>query len=141
MSERLLIVGEDFGEVDDEYRTDLLALTGQSGKRLATLMGVDLLTFVERTDRMNLVSCPSDWKDRGAVIIGGAKVLRAMRGRRALILGHRVTDTLGLRPTLFTWTEGYGCVYAVIPHTSGRNRFYNTQENVEIARKFLRGLL
>jgi uracil-DNA glycosylase len=140
MSERLLIIGEDYGDsVDNEYCVETLALTGQSGQRLASLMGVDLLTFVEQTDRTNIVTRPADWKDRGAVIIGAARVAKMMRGRRVLLLGHKVSDVLGLHPTLFTWTEGPGCVYAVLPHTSGRNRFYNSEENVEIARQFLRG--
>ena len=143
MSERLLLVGEDYGDtVADEYCTDALALTGKSGQRLANLAGLTLLELVERTDRTNVVRRPADWKDPVVIAWGVITVIEKMRDRRVLLLGSKVAEALCVRRTLFTWHPAPASfrvttTYACLPHPSGRSRYWNEPENVEMARQFL----
>jgi hypothetical protein len=60
-------------------------------------------------------------------------------GDRILLMGRQVANAFGLSHDYFEWFWVSGGVkVAVFPHPSGRNRFWNTREQTEQARTFLR---
>lgn len=69
-------------------------------------------------------------------------ILRLMEGRATVLLGAAAPQALGLaRPPWCLWQRlglfdpvGTWCV---IPHPSGRNRWYNSEENLSQVRSLL----
>jgi uracil-DNA glycosylase len=135
---RLLIVGEDYGDTSPSLRSPEHALSGDSGRRLAAMIGVPLADFLESTDRMNVVDTPDEWGDKQRVQWGLVQVVGAMRDRDVILLGGKVSRALGIYIPRFEWSARAGSRIAVMPHPSGRNRFWNDPDNVEKAEAFLR---
>jgi hypothetical protein len=92
--------------------------------------------FCAAFDRRNILdSTRWDWKEALAV----ADNLRAeFEGRTVIVLGIEARKALGLYPI-----HGFGPqfvdggTYYVIPHPSGRCRWYNEPKNCEVVGKFL----
>lgn len=62
-----------------------------------------------------------------------------LSGRPFIILaGVNVARAFGVEPTFLTWQTLRGVPAAVIPHPSGRNRWWNDQAKTERVREFLR---
>lgn len=134
MRQGLLLVGEDFGHSSARYHQDMYALTGASGRRLVELSGLTRMGFFLATKRTNVVELPEHWRDVDLVVAGVRRVQDRMIGRRTILLGARVASALGYDGyPQFTWDEEV----ALMPHPSGRNRFWNDPANVERARAFL----
>lgn len=57
-------------------------------------------------------------------------------------LGHRVATAFGLKRTeYFKWTEVEGLPVVVLPHPSGVNRWWNSEENQRAGRRFFEEFL
>lgn len=142
----------------------LSAIAPQStGRKIADMMGVAPKEYMRAFDRINL--CPfarasgipvNEWKPAASNL--GASLLR---GRRVILLGVNVAQCFGLviapKHDYLKWWDypgtsvpGYGLIgwnagsrrppfsHAILPHPSGRNRWYNEPENKEAASLFLK---
>lgn len=146
----VLVVGEDFGNSDPRYHSDLYALTGASGRRLAALCGYEgegtlpVLQFAAAFARTNVVTLASQWSDKDAVWEGRVDVLYKAIGRRVILLGSRVARAFGYQDLeLFDVIRAYsdpGGPMEVVraPHPSGRSHWWNDPANVERAAEFWR---
>lgn len=64
-----------------------------------------------------------------------------LKGREVIILGRQPAEVLGVNTPFHWWLEdGPGFIAAVVPHPSGRNRWYNDVANREAAELFWRGV-
>jgi uracil-DNA glycosylase len=122
-------------------------LEGRIGLRLAELAGVDLAHYLAHTDRVNVWPTPvaanawpeAEVKARAEKIVEG----RFFEGRVIVLFGELVATAFGVDfdPDVLT-TPHHGPrrtrIY-VLPHPSGRNRWWNDAANVaraaEIARR------
>ncbi len=85
-------------------------------------------------------SCPP-WVWNAEVARCRAKVMQ-FRTPIVLLAGRRVAAAFGLRKVTFFYPEFHrGRVVYVIPHPSGRNQWWNTEENREQARTWFAWLL
>lgn len=145
MRDRILLVGEDFGNSDPEYHSDVYALTGASGRRLASLCGYQgpnaILLFALNFERTNVVTLQPEWSDKELVRANVYDILSMMRGRRTVLLGSRVAEAFNLLHLgYFEWTRDadVDMTVARAPHPSGRSHWWNDPENVAAARAFWR---
>lgn len=142
MSRQLLLVGEDFGKTDPKRHKDKYALTGKSGARIASLMGLTVPQMARLAKRTNVVETPDRWRDRDAVLLGIESVrAQLVEYRFVVLLGARVSRAMGLGDRWLvygphTWHYVYGTCVAVAAHPSGRSRFWNDSDNVAVAREF-----
>ena len=142
---KVVLVGEAPGR---PMRPDEEPLMGRSALRIAGLAAITVAEYREQTERMNLFDQPqARWRVRDAEKAAAA-ILPRFDGRRVIMLGQRVAAAFDVADYVpFTWGWGVergGRVrfdFAVIPHPSGRNRFWNTEENRALARIFLRQAL
>lgn len=142
---KTLIVGECPSRTNDGSAAGKQGpLDGPSGARLARLIGVSLQEFLDGFDRVNLFPEHVPYKDwdllqaetaawrmmndpgRGEIILLGRRVERAFY--------HGCRDKQFFRP--FVSSIRFAQHVTVVPHPSGRNRFWNTPDNVEQARVF-----
>lgn len=113
---------------------------GRCRRRLAAL-GLDL-------DAVALYNLLPDWpgpSSKGSafhvptVREVAAELLPALAAHaRVVIAGKRAAAALGFREPYLVWAEGpTGGRWAVLPHPSGVNRWWNNPANVDAARRFL----
>lgn len=92
--------------------------------------------YVDGIDRLNLVEGPwsaASARDRAS------ELLDELWGRRVVMLGGAVAEAFRLRAhPILQWRDGW---FAVLPHPSGRNRWYNEASNRAAAVAFLRETL
>lgn len=119
-------------------------LGGRSGRFLAELAGVPTHALAFLFVRVNLLGRLPERVARGDLVGPAWGVVSALGGRRAVLLGRDVAGACGARVRGLgsaPWLEwrplpsGSG---AVMPHPSGRNRWWNSQDNRAAARAFLR---
>lgn len=140
----------------------LTSLGGPStGAKLAALAGLGELQYLNRFDRVNL--CPTVQPSTIPVSLGRpmAEMLAGsiLRLRRVVFLGANVAECFGLKREMWepcVWrnlkdgtSPNKGCAgysagrmmppfhWAVLPHPSGRNLWYNEPSNREMARAFM----
>lgn len=115
--------------------------------KLAGLMGVHVSEFLTEVARYNVLpewpgpqgkgdKFPMYWARREA-----SDLMMLMAGRRVILLGTRVSVAFGLRSWgLMRWhrCERDHADYAVLPHPSGVNHWWNSPDNREAAAKFMR---
>lgn len=143
--DRLLLVGEA------PSRRGRGPLVGPSGARLADLLGVTLSWLESNTERVNVLAAnpgpvaPGRSGDLFPIRLAraqAARLLPLMRGRRTLVLGRRAASAidprLGQLPYM-AWTDDLlaDVRVALLPHPSGANRFWNSRDNRELARRFV----
>lgn len=144
----------------------LTSLGGPStGRRLAELSGLTPTEYLRRFDRVNL--WPSPTRSTISIKRGrpNAENLAGsiLRGRRVVLLGTNVAECFGLTrgreyARFCEWFElgdrpdWYGAAgyvagrtsppfsFAVLPHPSGRNRWYNDPVNVDRATRLMTAL-
>ena len=117
---------------------DAAPLSGPSGKRLAALAGVDTLS--RRFAVLNLLDRPVAGWPLFEAREAASRMREGLSGRRVILLGASVARAFGYEPApLLKWRyDGRDEItYAVVPHTSGRNRWYNDPENVARAHDFM----
>lgn len=158
-----------FGQAPGRGRLDRYpALTGATGDRLGKLAGLDeqgfrpalgLMLATERTNVFDrLPPVPSgtkadpfpmaEAKRRAVAILGRYARAGTLRGREVVFAGRKVAEAFGVGDwPLFEWrpyrlwvAEAHPFEAAVVPHPSGRNRFWNDPANREQARVFLSAL-
>lgn len=77
------------------------------------------------------------------------KITTLLDGRVVVFLGRQVAEAFGCRRPWFDWEEGSFLVgdrtarfrYAIMPHPSGRNRFWNDPQHIQEAREFMSELM
>lgn len=132
----VLLIGEAPGPAGDG-----LPLEGPVGRRLADWAGVPWEAYLELTERHNLyASDPGPWSAEDARR-HAQSVFPQLVGRRTILLGRRVADAFGIREGPFRWIRVGPTSVAVVPHPSGRNRYWNDPAHVDLARSFLREAL
>jgi uracil-DNA glycosylase len=130
--------------------------TGKCGAFLAELMGTTQDEMLEANEFINVLS---HWPGKGIngdkfpvteATISAQKLLPTMRGRRVILLGANVARAFGAKN--FRYFERYEIrnpakisdtivpFMVVVPHPSGRNRYWNKPEHRENAKKFFRYL-
>lgn len=141
---RTVIVGEVAGRTSDEP----LDPASQSGGRLADLAGLDHEEFLDRFDRINIIPSIFEeqldpafmrlrWKQSS-----GCNLRSILHGRRVILLGAAVAGAMGVADQPhFRWFRTSWGVASVIPHPSGKNRWWNEPDNVSRARHFMRRAL
>lgn len=119
-------------------------LSGNSGRRLAGLCGIDLATFLVRFDRINLIPAFPGAAEKGDRFVGAkearalADALRpAIRGRRVVLLGFQVGAAFRFTGPAFAWERSLETeAVAMSPHPSGISLWWNDRWNAERARRF-----
>ncbi len=141
----VLIIGQAPALKDD--RTS--PLSGRTGRRLATLMNMDMEEFLTTFDRANLFnkfpgkgkSGPGDAFPIQQATINAHKVMQNNppdNYRAVILLGKNVAQAFNLqKPEFFKWDRTCRPFTVVIPHPSGLNHWWNEKSNQRIARKFL----
>ena len=126
-------------------------LTGSPGRKLADLASMTPMEFYLSTVRTNVLpryvgaggggdAFPmTDARSRAV------EMAAELDGRVVVFVGRRVAEVFGYKRLWFDWEEGnfsvghllVWCRRAVMPHPSGRNRFWNDPRNVQDARSFM----
>lgn len=145
------------------YWLDRQACAGVCGHRLAELAGASYREYVERTERFNVLPRWPGWErnrrrgDRGKgsrfpvkeARRRASKLLDGFSDRRVLLLGRRVAAAFRVEASVpvLSWRrrfdpdDGHFWTFAVFPHPSRVNRWYNAEENRLRAGRFLRDAL
>lgn len=120
------------------------APAGSAGGRLYALSGLRMVDYLGTFERHNLLDrCPKP------ADLTAERLARAYAGLRptlvgcpyVVLLGREVAEAFGLAEAeLLTWHKVKLSLVAVLPHPSGRNRWYNTAENVARVRDFFKEL-
>lgn len=136
----ILLIGDSPGR---SPTTEEGALGGRNATRLAELASVDRDRLLELTCRVNLVDDEAEYRDPKALQDAALRVaylVERIDADYVVVLGERAASALGLGDAaLFEWT-GDRPMWARAPHPSGRNRYWNDPERVEVARDFWRDL-
>lgn len=146
MPKRAFLVGQAPSASSDPAR----AFSGHSGLKIAEMAGID----VERDDwydelrktfePINLMPSYLGRKARGDVFTMslGRQFALALKtefaGSRFILVGSKVARCFNAPVYRCAWREHAGSWYALLPHPSGLNLWYNEPANVESARAFLR---
>lgn len=142
---RPLLVGQAPGPKSDPAEP----LSGRCGARLAALCGLELDQFLRAFERVNLVERFHGKAGKGDVF----NLIRARRkaikllvegtatNRRVVLLGDGVARAFSVENyELLKWRHTAALSYAVAPHPSGVNHWFNDPDNVDAARAFWRDL-
>lgn len=118
--------------------------TGTSSSRVALLLGVDPGSLLDFIAWRNLFTEPQEGSGKGDAFPMERARERAskfrMRTDTVVFLGRRVAAAFGVKSKYFEWTKVRGKRAAVFPHPSGINRWWNDADNVDEARRFIRGI-
>jgi hypothetical protein len=141
---KIILVGQAPGRRSDPKEP----FSGNSGRRLAALAGLDHAEFLKRFERVNLL----DGWPGGGPHKGDSFDLRAARdkadqlregwkGRKAVLLGRGVAAAFRLVPDDYGWFQPLevppGLEVAVMPHPSGISHWWNDPDNVQRAREYM----
>lgn len=131
---------------------------GSTGRRLRDMLGMRTTEYLSSFDRVNVcphptpsVVRPQDFYHHAENLMGSL-----LRDRRVVFLGPNVADCFGIYRSVYSFCEVKGgsssptgglvgwrvglplrCTWSVIPHPSGRNRFYNDPESREAVARHL----
>lgn len=144
--DRILMIGEAPSSSGDPSKP----LTGRPMRRMLETAGIPcpsetnavrlfaLRVYAATFARVNLVrEYPGRLWPRERARAQAEVISRRMRhGRRLLLLGRKVAAAFDHEAAWFEWRDG-ACV---MPHPSGRNRWWNDLGNRAAARRFLAGL-
>lgn len=116
---------------------------GSAGHRLWQMLRARVPTvtrhsYIRDFDRRNLVQA-RQWSALAARQAADSLVA-SVQGRVVLVLGSDVRNILGLEPQLVHPIEDRGVTWRQLPHPSGRNLWYNSAENREVAGMLLEEL-
>lgn len=137
---KILVIGEAPGDVGPPDTP----LEGAVGRRIAELAGLSWDDYLALTERRNLLAVnPGETWPTAEAAAAGDEMMPQLFSRRTILLGQRVARAFGARvpPLQFEpILEGRPDLgkWAVVPHPSGRNRWWNEPENRSAARRFLR---
>lgn len=92
--------------------------------------------YLEAFDRRNML-VGEDW-NLTAARLAAPKIWESARGRRIIMLGAAVADAMRVRNRApLYWHDHADVQYALVPHPSGRNRWYNEGDQRSAASRFL----
>ena len=149
---RPLLVGQAPGPNTDPLRPLYPASRSSTGGRLAQFMGLSPEEYLERFDRVNLLSefpGKSGVEDKfplyQARVAAGA-IRPLVRDRVVVLIGRGVARAWGgevATAEFLSWVTcpHFGTRLACVPHASGRNHWYNKSENREAVLLFWQTLL
>lgn len=137
------------GQAPAKYSEGLPALCGHSGRHLASLAGLPPAAFMAAVETRNLLSHfpgaaagGGDLFPRRAARAAAERMEAELVGRRVLFVGAGVASVFGhLGTPPLAWHRGDGYRFAVIPHPSTVNRWWNDYANRRRAARFLREVL
>lgn len=146
-----IIIGQAPGPNTDPMRPLPPLPKSGSGGRIARFCDLSPEEYLETFDRTNLLYYfPGRWKrddkwPRREAEIAAAAVKPFLRGRDVILLGRNVARAFGYpaqQLDFHTWfrDEVWGFSVSVVPHTSGRNKWYSKQNNEEVSREFWKAL-
>lgn len=154
---RLVLVGESFPPSAAGDENHLLALFPEprtsAGGRLCELMGLTRGEYLRGHDRTNLLGRhPGKGWPASEARCAARALLPLLAGRSVVLVGARVHAAFGFadlpplsiaprKCSLGLLGEPGRCRMLLLPHTSGRNRWWNDAGNAEAARAALRDLL
>jgi len=117
-----------------------LALTGQTGQRIAALAGITWLDYLTFTDRRNVFTAPVEhWLPAQAK--KNAEEMD-LDGRRVVFLGDKVASAFGVKAWRnYEWHDFRGGYAARAPHPSGRNRLFNSVAERSVFGMFMRWVI
>lgn len=137
-----LIIGQAPSRMSDPDEP----LSGNSGRRLAALCGLDLRTFIDGFERRNLLSrWPGSSTGAGDRFVGSAEARRLAEStrpllgppdRKVIVLGFATAAAFGLTQPALTFAPHWGRLFAFCPHPSGVSRWWNDPTCEERARTF-----
>ncbi len=110
--------------------------TNGAGRRLWKATGMPLKEYNETFERLNVLEAP-EWSLPTAR--QGAVALKArLKGRRVIVLGSQAWTALGLpkKNLMEPHFAEDGTRWIMLPHPSGKNLWYNSEENREKVRRF-----
>jgi uracil-DNA glycosylase len=114
------------------------AFDGRSGDRLAAYMGLDGRDeLLARLECLNLLRrYPGSAGPKGDVFPRGKargaarRLLRSLAGRQVLLAGKNVAEAFQIQDDYLVWGDHpEGFRFAVIPHPSGVNHWWNDEAN------------
>lgn len=120
---------------------------GRPGKSLALLMSVDYEKLGDYFERLDVFAAtvrkPGERGDRFDFAAAREEIknhqLPLIRGRLVVFLGKKVANVFGrakMPPFVWETDQERGFTYALYPHPSGRDEFWNHPENVRAAKAF-----
>lgn len=129
-----------------------------TGRKISDMLEVSPLVYMRAFDRVNVCPNAQEGTIHPRSYAAHAENLAAslLRQRNVILLGQNVAECFGITRERYSYCEwkdsriheSYGLVgwntgrfppfrWAVLPHPSGRNRWYNDPFNAETARQFL----
>src|SRR5580765_595681 len=159
--DRLLLIGQS-PSINGDPRRPLIA--GPTGERLRELLGLDLLAYVRATERVNLLAEYPGKAGKGdrfpleEAREAAVEMTPRLLGRRVIFVGHGVARAFGLKGRPLVWHERAitisqlgvrGAIigeisgwhqWAICPHPTGINRWWNDPKNKAKALAFFGGL-
>ena len=123
---------------------------GSTGARLRNLLGMSTYVYLSSFDRVNVCPMPKPSTVKPKEFAEFAENLMGsiLRDRRVVFLGPNVAECFGIKRDVYAFCQlKYGstsptrglagwrvgsalpCEWSVIPHPSGRNLYYNDEEN------------
>jgi hypothetical protein len=135
------------GEAPERRLACVTALEGRIGRRIARLAGVPLATYLHRTIRINIYDQPPERWNRGEARKRAKAILAELTpGARVVIFGRKAIDACGFAgygqwQWMTMWRPNGNVEVMLMPHPSGRNRWWNAPGNVALARHVWTDLL
>lgn len=144
------------GQAPSRHGDPTKPLTGRPGRKLAELASMVPMEFYVSVVRANLLPYYVGTNGNGDAFPmpeardNALRLAKALDDRTVVFVGRRVAEAFGCRLDWFEWGNDYFSApdgetvwirYATMPHPSGRNRFWNDQENTQTARRFMTELM
>lgn len=150
MNDRILLIGQAPGPNTNPRKPLYPLPESSSGGRLAKFMGLTAEQYLVLFDRCNVLQeFPGkyDRDDRFPIrqaLIAARAMLPFLKDRQVVFVGRNVANVFGYQELPFhKWTVDteFDFLLSCVPHPSGRNRWYNLEENVDASQKFWRETL
>ncbi len=143
---RILLVGQ--APSASMKRGDRPLIGGKSGFFLQQLCGMTLRQYVKTFETLNLLSEYPGKDGKGdrfpmkEARISAALYATGWSGRRVIFMGKNVARAFGKdkMPPMEWVSDERGFRYAIMPHPSGVNRWWNSKANMATAKAFLEKL-
>lgn len=139
-----LLIGQAPGPNTDPSLPLFPVPSTSAGGRLQSFMGLTRGQYLVSFDRINLLqdfpgrTGRDDKFPMAKAKIAAAAIRPLLRDRVVILIGRNVANAFQLDCEFHSWVEGLSfCrLMAVVPHPSGRNHWYNKEENKLIAKQF-----
>lgn len=144
---RKILVGQQPGKLNPPSKPLWAEHAGSTGYRIAMMAGLERDEYHEVFERFNINTLTDvKFSVTGVTKARGLRIRTGFReGDLIVALGKEVCECLQLPVPdnyfEFQIASGLGYMYAVIPHPSGLNRFYNSRDNWLQAEDFMRAIV